>query len=124
MSKLDSCLKKLSDAAGYTKKKAEDTIEVKQLESRIRTSAREIDHICAAIGREVYRAHKENNTPQDIDGMLAHIDSLNAGIRKMELQIRQITEVRRCPVCNRVCVPTALFCTACGAKLPITEKEQ
>ena len=93
------------------------TPSVKSLTEAIAAREKEIERLCASLGRLYYDGHNRDPKAEGAT-FIGAINTLKEEIERYQEEIRRIKDVRRCSRCGATLLAGAAFCTGCGAPAP------
>lgn len=112
----------VSDKAGevvdVVAKKAEETVEVTKIKSRIGTMERSNERDYKDIGKMIYEKYKKGESVGDEFAELCEaISEREAGISEAKEEIARLKGMDVCPQCEAHLEAGMTFCPKCGAKI-------
>lgn len=117
MSFFDNFGKKVTDTTAKAVQKTKGMSDVARLNSMIADEESNINQNYNQIGK-LYVINHENDFEDDYASMIHAIRKSNENIRNYRNQIQDIKGVTRCLNCGAENPKNALFCNACGNKMP------
>lgn len=114
---LDDLGKRLTEAGKTTVQKTKEITDLAKLNSQISAEERSQESLFSQLGKEYFNQHA-----QDAEPVLSQtVNDINASmerVRELHKQINSIRGVRACEDCGAEAPLGAIFCPACGVKLP------
>lgn len=117
MAFFDQLSQKLTQTSQDAVKKTKDMAEVVRLNSAITEETKKIEAGYREIGKLYYEQCADRDDPI-FQAHVAEIKQSETLIREMKETISQLKGIRTCPSCGCDLPAGALFCNACGAKMP------
>lgn len=111
--------KRLTDVGQGVAQQTKNFTDVTRLNSVISEKERKISQLYAMLGQAYYEQHREDPAAEEAQ-TIEELNRTFAEIRQCQEEIRQIKGAVKCPNCGADAAPDALFCNACGARLPKT----
>ncbi|UHA74784.1 zinc-ribbon domain-containing protein [Paenibacillus sp. 481] len=111
-----SFLQKIKDGASIAAEKAQVTVEVTRLHTKVSSKKREKEEQCAQIGQYVLEAFKKGSIiiqDQVIISKCEQLVGIEAEMKSLEEQVRQLKKEKDC-VCGKTISVDAKFCPECG----------
>ena len=101
--------------------KAQDLTDTAKLNAKINEASATIRNTYTAIGEAYYKVHKDDED-SELEEQFTIIRDAMATINECRQQIQKIKGIRICPNCGAEVAGTAVFCQACGTRIPAEEK--
>ena len=120
MAFFDQLSSKLSQTSQSAVQKTKDMAEVVRLNGQISERERRMEQIYREMGRRYYEQCAGRNE-ELFREQVAELQSIEAEIREMRTAVQRLKGSKPCPVCGAEQAAGALFCNACGAKMPQEE---
>lgn len=114
---LDDFGKKISQAGQNTLQKTKDMADVAKINSQISDEEKRINDTYFQIGKQYVELHA-SDCEEAFKGMVQAIADAENKIKEYKEQIQDIKGIARCPKCGAEVAKGALFCSACGEKMP------
>ncbi|MCC8120395.1 MAG: zinc ribbon domain-containing protein [Oscillospiraceae bacterium] len=122
MAFLNNLGKKITDAGQGVAQQTKNFTDVARLNSTISDKEKSISQLYAAIGKNYYDQHKNDEESPEKE-KLEQITALLAEIDQCRTQIQEIKGVAVCPSCGAEVAQGAAFCSACGANLKPSQED-
>lgn len=122
MAFLNNLGKKITDAGQGVAQQTKNFTDVARLNSTISDKEKSISQLYAAIGKNYYDQHKNDEENPEKE-KLEQITALLAEIDHCRAQIQEIKGVAVCPSCGAEVAQGAAFCSACGANLKTSQED-
>ena len=120
MAFFDQLSSKLSQTSQSAVQKTKDMAEVVRLNSQISERERRTEQLYREIGKRYYEQCAGRNE-ELFREQVAELQSIEAEIREMRTAVQRLKGSKPCPVCGAEQAAGALFCNACGTKMPQEE---
>lgn len=104
----------LSEAGKDVSQKAKDLTGIAKLNMDIKAKEDYMNKQYAAIGRQYYELHKEDEEPLFEEMVL--IREAAEDIQRMQQEMAELKGMKMCPVCEAAMEQEAQFCPKCGTK--------
>jgi hypothetical protein len=101
-------------------KKAKDLAEIASLRTQITIQENSVNRVFQELGKMYYEQHKAG-TGDDIAEKCTQIDTAVAEIERLKQAVMTLKGIRKCPICGAEVDEAALYCSKCGAQLPVPE---
>lgn len=122
MAFFDSMKSKLTTTSQTAVQKAKELTEITRLNGRISDAEYQIEELYRALGQEIYQAYREAPLSVGTE-LIGRINDLNDDIAEYKAQIQAINQANLCPACGARISKGMLYCSSCGAKLPVQESK-
>ena len=114
---LDDLGRRIQNAGKTTVQKTKELTDIAKLNSAIADEERSQKNLFLQLGREYF-----NNHAEDAEEALSHtvrdIADSKARVKSLQHEINDIRGIRICEACGAEVRLGAVFCTACGVRLP------
>ena len=120
MAFFDNIKGKVTQASQTTVQKAKDLSEIAKLNTAVSNAEKQIFTIYGQIGMEIYKAYADNPQPE-VAELVEQVKALEAAIQESKDRIKTLSAGEVCPECGAKISKGMVFCSTCGAKLPVPE---
>jgi uncharacterized protein (DUF2164 family) len=103
-------------------KKAKDLAEIASLRTQITIQESSVNRIFQELGKMYYEQHKAGAGDEIVE-KCSQIDTAVAEIERLKQAVMTLKGIRKCPVCGADVDDSAIYCSKCGAVLPVPEAE-
>ncbi|MEG1448530.1 MAG: hypothetical protein RSC41_04280 [Oscillospiraceae bacterium] len=118
MSVLDDFLNKAKDVASVAGKKTEEAIEVSKLKMQRSSLKGDCEKLKTKLGSIVYQSNKSQIDYTDqIDECIKEIDTVLSQIDRLDSEINDCLDMKKCPNCQVSCEKNSVYCKSCGQRL-------
>lgn len=118
MSVFDNFINKAKDVASVAGRKTEEAIEVSKLKMQRSSLKGEGEKLKTKLGSIVYQSKKSQLDYSDqIDDCIKEIDEVLAQIERLDTEINECLDMKKCPNCQVSCNKKSVYCQSCGQKL-------
>lgn len=104
----------ISEAGKDVSKKAKDMTGIAKLNMDMKAKEDYINKQYAAIGKQYYELHKDDEEP--LFEEMSLIREAEEEILRMEQELADLKGLKKCPSCGAAMEQEAQFCSKCGAK--------
>lgn len=115
---------KLLKGAEEAGEKAKVIIEINKVRIQISQKQKEIDDIFKKIGETVFSMYEHS----DIENILENVEEScqecikkQKEVKELEQKIRELSNEKHCPQCDKIEGQDTKFCSSCGYKFEIQE---
>lgn len=117
MAFFDGISKKISQTSQDVVKKTKNFADSTKLSGMINEEERGIQELYRRIGEQYCLLHLED-AEETLAALVGQVVQARERIEQYNQQIAQINGVQKCPGCGAEVPDNALFCNACGTKMP------
>lgn len=118
MSVFDEFLNKAKDVASVAGKKTEEAIEVSKLKMQRSSLKADLEKLKTKLGSIVYQSKKSQIDYTDqIDECIKEIDTVLNQVERLDNEINDCLDMKKCPNCQMACNKKSIYCQSCGQKL-------
>lgn len=104
----------ISEAGKDVSRKAKDMTGIAKLNMDMKAKEDYINKQYAAIGKQYYELHKDDEEP--LFEEMSLIREAEEEILRMEQELADLKGLKKCPSCGAAMEQEAQFCSKCGAK--------
>jgi hypothetical protein len=121
---LDDVVLNAKSVAASVGKKAGQLVDLSKLKLSAADIESDITKKFQTLGKLVYSAAQDKSLASGIDAVIEEIHDLYEQLETVEAQINLMRNKKACPACKKINDADAVYCNACGALLPVQEKEE
>ena len=109
--------KRISDMGEGVAQQTKKLADIARLNTSISDKEKKAVQLYTAIGQAYYERHREDADAEELD-KIQELNRLHQEIKNQQEEIKQLKGVAKCPNCGADVSAHALFCNACGTKMP------